>query len=184
MFDDVAGGFFIIRSFTMEDIYTPTHFTRCNRPLRAVLIDDEPWFVAHDFGLLMGRRKPGALLQQLDDDQRARIVLQHAAGYETVDVISESATFAIYYRYRNPENRHLRRWLSREVIPTLRDQIVTAPWKPRRVLMAWERQRVSLLEWQGELWAPLEDMPRFSVQASDLRQRGTLLGRWWRGEAD
>ena len=97
-----------------------------------------------------------------------------------MEVISESATFALYYRYRLPEHRNLRRWLSQEVIPLLRDQIATAAWKPRRVLMAWEGQRVSLLEWQGGLWAPLEELPRFSPQTDDLRRRGTLLGRWWR----
>lgn len=164
----------------MEDIYTPTHFMRFNRPLRAILIDDQPWFVAADFGRLLGRRKPEGILQQLDDDQRARVILSHGDGCESVEVISESATFALYYRYRLPEHRNLRRWLSQEVIPLLRDQIATAAWKPRRVLMAWEGQRVSLLERQGGLWAPLEELPRFSPQTDDLRRRGTLLGRWWR----
>ena len=42
MFDDVVGGISTIRSTTMEDIYTPTHFMRFNRPLRAILIDDQP----------------------------------------------------------------------------------------------------------------------------------------------
>ena len=56
----------------------------------------------------------------------------------------------------------------------------TAAWKPRRVLMAWEGQRVSLLEWQGGLWVPLEELPRFSPLTDGLRRRSTLLGRWWR----
>jgi prophage antirepressor-like protein len=178
MFDDQAGGFSTIRSTTMQDIYTPTHFTREHLPLRAILIDDQPWFVASDFGRLLGRRKAENILHRLEDDQRAEVILRHGEGFEWVEVISESATFAIYYRYRNPENRYLRRWLSQEVIPTLRDQASSANWKPRRVLMAWEGTRISLLEWQGELWAPVNEMPRFSVQADDLRQRGTLLRRW------
>jgi len=164
----------------MEDIYTPTHFIRFNRPLRAILIDDEPWFVARDFARLIGRAKVEGLLHLLDDDQRALVTLHQGDSHETVEVISESATFAVYYRYRNPENRHLRRWLSQEVIPTLRDQTATAAWKPRRVLMAWEGRRVSLLEWQSGLWVPLEELPRFSALTDELRQRGTLLGRWWR----
>lgn len=163
----------------MEDIYVPTHFIRVNRPLRAILIDDQPWFVARDFGLLMGRRNPDGILHLLEDDQRALVTLRHGESCETTEVISESATYAAYYRYRNPENRNLRRWLSQEVIPTLRDQAATAAWKPRRVLMAWEGKRVSLLEWQGDLWAPLERMPRFSALDESLRQRGTLLRRWW-----
>jgi prophage antirepressor-like protein len=165
----------------MEDVYVPTHFVLFNRPLRAILIDDQPWFVARDFGLLLGRRNPQSMLHTLDDDQRAQVILREGESHTAVEVISESATIALYYHYRNPQNRHLRRWLTHEVIPSLHGQIATASWKPRRVLMAWEGQRVSLLEWQGGLWAPLEDMPRFSVQADDLRRRSTRLGRWWRG---
>ncbi|MCJ1883483.1 Bro-N domain-containing protein [Pseudomonas sp. LA21] len=164
----------------MEDIYVPTHFIRFNRPLRAILIDDEPWFVARDFGLLMGRTKPEGILHLLDEDQRALVTLRQGDCYETQEVISESATYAAYYRYRHPENRQVRRWLTQEVIPTLRDQTATAAWKPRRVLMAWEGQRVSLLEWQGGLWVPLEELPRFSPLTDGLRRRSTLLGRWWR----
>jgi len=163
----------------MEDIYTPTHFIRANYPLRAVLIDDEPWFDARDFARLIGRAKVEGILNRLEDDQRARVLMRQGESCEYVEVISESATFALYYRYRHPENRSLRRWLSREVIPTLRDQTATASWKPRRVLMAWARQRVSLLEWQGELWAPVQDLPRFSAEDDNLRRRGTVLGRWW-----
>ena len=32
----------------MHDAYTATTFLRHNRPLRGLLIDDQPWFVAHD----------------------------------------------------------------------------------------------------------------------------------------
>ncbi len=123
-------------------------------------VDDAPWFDARDFARLIGRKKVEGLL---DDDQRARVILRQGDSCESVEVIIKSATFAIYYRYRNPENHHLRRWLSREVIPSLRGQMATASLKPRRVLIAWDQQRVSLLKWQGELWAPLEQMPRFST---------------------
>ena len=96
----------------MDDIYIPTHFIRFNRPLRAILIDDEPWFVARDFGLLMGRTKPEGILHLLDEDQRALVTLRQGDCYETQEVISESATYAAYYRYRHPENRQVRRWLT------------------------------------------------------------------------
>ncbi|MFZ5957496.1 hypothetical protein ACOXVJ_08290 [Pseudomonas knackmussii] len=46
----------------MHDAYTPTTFLRFNRPLRAVLIDDQPWFAARDFGRLMGQRPCSPML--------------------------------------------------------------------------------------------------------------------------
>ena len=46
------------------------------------------------------------------------------------------------------------------VIPSLRDQSVPDGQAPRRVMMSWQARRVMLLEWQGALWVPFEEMPR------------------------
>lgn len=162
----------------MHDAYTPTTFLRFNRPLRAVLIDDQPWFAACDFGRLMGHRHPERIIRQLEDDQRREALLGHAGGAETTTLISESGLYKAFYRYQHPENRHLRRWLTQEVIPTLHDQLATAAWKPRRTLLSWEGARVSLLEWQGGLWVPLDELPRFSRQVDEPARKS--LGGWLR----
>ncbi|MFZ5957497.1 hypothetical protein ACOXVJ_08295 [Pseudomonas knackmussii] len=60
------------------------------------------------------------------------------------------------------------------MIPTQRDQVATAAWKPRRAFLSWEGARVSLLEWQGEWWVPLEELPRFSRQVEEPARRGWL----------
>lgn len=52
--------------------------------------------------------------------------------------------------------------LSHEVIPTLHDQPGTHGNPPRRVLMVWHNTRIGLLDWQGELWVPLHQLPTFS----------------------
>ncbi|SDH71829.1 BRO-N domain-containing protein [Pseudomonas panipatensis] len=163
----------------MHDAHTPTHFLRFNLPLRALLIDDQPWFVASDFCRLIGHRHPERIGRALDDDQRALVRLREGEGESPVEVLSESGAYAVFYRYRHPENRHLRRWLTQEVIPSLRGLAQADDGKPRRVLLAWEGTRVSLLEWQGGLWVPLEQLPRFSAQDASLRQRGSVLARWW-----
>ena len=101
-------------------------------------------------------------------------LLAHAGGAESETLISESGLYKAFYRYQHPENRHLRRWLTQEVIPTLRDQVATAAWKPRRAFLSWEGARVSLLEWQGEWWVPLEQLPHFSRQVEEPARRGWL----------
>ena len=41
-------------------------------------------------------------------------------------------------------------------------------------------QRISLLEWQGDLWIALRDMPRFAPPPTPgVRSLRTLLNRWW-----
>jgi prophage antirepressor-like protein len=47
-----------------DDIYTPTTFFHFDLSLRAVLIDDEPWFVASDFCRLIGHRHPERVVRR------------------------------------------------------------------------------------------------------------------------
>ncbi|WP_238474283.1 hypothetical protein [Pseudomonas cavernicola] len=48
--------------------------------------------------------------------------------------------------------------------------------------MTWDTRRISLLEWQGKLWIPLNELPHFS-QPDDNHQRPVrpgFLPRWMR----
>lgn len=42
----------------MQAPFKPVIFQRHTYQLRAVLIDRQPWFVAHDFALLINARRP------------------------------------------------------------------------------------------------------------------------------
>ncbi|RJG10999.1 phage antirepressor [Pseudomonas cavernicola] len=167
----------------MHEAFTPLIFHRYNRPLRGLMIDNQPWFAARDFGLLMGHRHPERICRLADDDQiRTVRFAQAGGGEEMVEVISESAAYRALCRFTHPENRNLRRWLTHEVIPTLRDARNPDIQAPRRTLMNWGTQRVSLLEWQGKLWIPLNELPDFSQIDADRQQsaRLGLLQRWLR----
>jgi prophage antirepressor-like protein len=153
----------------MEESYVPLLLMRHNRPLHGVMIDRQPWVCAKEFGLLMGYRHPERICRLMDDDQvRTVIFCTRQGDAEPVQVLSESALYRALCRFSHPENRHLRRWLTHEALPALRD--------------AWEhRQRISLLEWQGDLWIALRDMPRFAPPpAPGERSLRALLNRWWR----
>ncbi|SDK89029.1 BRO-N domain-containing protein [Pseudomonas indica] len=163
----------------METAFTPLTFHRFNRPLRAVLIDGQPWFAAKDFGLLMGHRHPERICRYVDDDQLRSVRFALAnGGEEAVPVISESGAYRALWRFNHPEHRNLRRWLTQEVVPLLRDEQALPAMAPRRTLMTWEARRVSLLEWQGELWVPLKALPEL-VSEGAVPRRGRL-GRWLR----
>ncbi|QRY77297.1 hypothetical protein JVX91_16945 [Pseudomonas sp. PDNC002] len=122
----------------MQPTYTPIVFNRFNYPLRAVLIDNEPWFVAGEF----------------------------------------SAAYRVIYFYMHPENRNMRQWLTREVVPTLRDASAPTAWRPLHTLMTLEGARLMLLNWRGDLWLRLREMPRFSTPREVPTRRS--LGQWLR----
>lgn len=164
----------------MEDAYTPIVLMRHNRPLRGVMIDRQPWVCAREFARLLGHRHPERICRLIDADQVRVAQFQLASGQlEAVEVLSESGIYRALWRFSHPENRHLRRWLSHVALPVLRDS-EAGDQEPSRCLMAWDNQQVSLLEWQGELWIALGELPRFHRHAQPApRKLRSWLARWW-----
>lgn len=163
----------------MHEAFTPITLLRYTRPLRGVMIDSQPWISAFDFARLIGHKHHQRLYDQMDPDQRQTLRFIYATGnQEDVPAISQSAAYRTLCRYHRPEHRSLRYWLDHEFFPTLRDAETLAPSQPRRVLMKWNGVRQSLLEWQGRLWVPLEELPHFESQTT--RQKPSLLPSLWR----
>lgn len=159
------------------EVCTATTFLRHDRPLRAVLLDNQPWFVACELARLMGLNYPHSLAHRMERHEVRQIQLLHPGGnQESVEVISEPALYKAFARHSHPENRTLARWLNESVIPQLRDQAPTHPEHPRRQFMSWRRQRVTVLSWQGELWVPLQQLPTFS----DAAEGGSSPRGFWR----
>lgn len=165
----------------MEDAYTPIVLMRHNRPLCGVMIDRQPWVCAREFARLLGHRHPERICRLMDADQVRVVHFQLASGQlEAVEVLSESGMYRALWRFSHPENRHLRRWLSHVALPALRDSEVEVVHEPSRCLMAWDNQQVNLLEWQGELWIALGELPRFHRQAQPAQHKAqSWFARWW-----
>lgn len=169
----------------MEEALIPLVLMRHHYPLRGVMIDRQPWVCAREFAVLIGHRHPERICRLMDADQVRTVPMQASSGrVEEVEVISESGLYRVLCRFTHPENRHLRRWLTHVALPALRDSEGRETQAPARRLMAWEKQQVTLLDWQGDLWIPLSEMPSFQPMARmDADKRGSRLGRWWRGRS-
>ncbi|MCP8466360.1 Bro-N domain-containing protein [Pseudomonas sp. ZM23] len=155
----------------MDDIYIPIVFHRYNRSLRGVLIDNQPWLVARELGYLIRERVEPYVLR-LDEDLFRESRLATGSGEETVLLVNDFGVFHVLQRYRDPEHRELRKWITSHVLPLLRDQAPGAAAGPRRMQARGEGHQVVVLDWQGELWVPMSEVPRLM---SDERR-----GRWWR----
>lgn len=102
----------------MQDTYKPVVFQRHTYQLRAVLIERQPWFVAHDFARLINARRPYRLPNRMDPEQKRAVILEYHSGFhEEVEVISESGAYKALYRFWHPEHRNIAKWLSDEVLP-------------------------------------------------------------------
>lgn len=89
--------------------------------LRTLLIDDEPWFVAADvcaaLGYSNGRK---AVADHVDDLDRGVTASDTPGGRQNVTVINESGLYALIFGSRLETARAFKRWVTGEVLPTLR----------------------------------------------------------------
>lgn len=144
-----------------DEVLIPTTFIRHRRQLRALLLDDQPWFAARDLGRLLNHRIEDGMRRSLDDDQLQVARLRSSdGGHEPALLISESGVYVALLHYYHPENRCLRQWLTHEVIPLLRDQYQSCGTAPRRRLLQWQALELDVLHWQGQLWVPYGELPR------------------------
>ena len=136
----------------------PHYFFRQQRLLRALLIDDQAWFVLDDFARLIEHSQPEQMLARLDDQARRESLRSERGEDQAQWLISESGAYAALIYQQRGDGGELRRWLSGEVVPELRSATDDSGM-PRYVKLRWERQVVHMLDWQGKLWVNFSEMP-------------------------
>jgi len=92
------------------------------QPVRATVIDGEPWFVASDICKSLGIANTTQALQALDDDERSMFNIGRQGK---ANIINESGLFTLILRSREattpgtPQHR-FRKWVTAEVLPAIR----------------------------------------------------------------
>ncbi|SDT01988.1 Prophage antirepressor [Pseudomonas asplenii] len=144
----------------MNKHFESTRFTRHNRFIHGLILESQAWFSVIDLGRLMGRSLDERLTRKLDSDQRRMLWLNYHGVIQETLMVSESGVYALMVHHHIPENQNLRRWLTHEVIPALRNvQAGIAEQGPSLSSLHWAGHAVSLLHWQNEAWIRWRDMP-------------------------
>ncbi|MBD9516612.1 MULTISPECIES: Bro-N domain-containing protein [unclassified Pseudomonas] len=155
----------------------PLPFLRNRRTLRALLIDDQVWFILADFCRVTGYTHEERLAMRMADDQirQERLLTEDGLELDYV-LLSESAVYQALVTFNVPDYGALRRWISGTVVPQVRSQFNAAG--PRHVQLQFERHCLRVLDWQDDLWVRFGDLPRV------LGGRSPIAGRsGWRGWA-
>ena len=145
----------------MDSLNTPTLFSRHNRPLHTLWLESQAWFCAHELGRLSGHFFDEHCMRKLDPDQYRTVPLLRYGKHQETTMVSESGAYTLLAHHHVPENRHLRWWLTHEVVAVLRDgQADGIEDTPRLGQMCWPGGRTAtLLYWQSEPWVKMRDMP-------------------------
>lgn len=79
-----------------------------------------PWFVAKDVCRLLELGNPRTSLALLDSDEKGVHTVDTLGGKQEMTTVSESGLYSLIFRSRKPEAKRFRKWVTSEVLPTLR----------------------------------------------------------------
>lgn len=85
--------------------------------VRTVLVDNEPMFCLVDICRALDISNPSKVAQRLDEDERTKLELGRQG--ET-NFITESGLYAVILRSDKPNAKKFRKWVTSEVLPTIR----------------------------------------------------------------
>lgn len=99
---------------------TPTLFTYADTPVRVLDVDGEPWFVAADVAKILGYREAYDMTRRLDDEDKGPRSVRTPGGDQTMTTISEPGLYVAVLGSQVPGARDFKRWVTHEVLPTIR----------------------------------------------------------------
>lgn len=115
--------------------------------LRVVMIDDEPWFVATDLCAVLEIVNVSQAVGRLDADEAALYSTEGTDQRRNMNIVSESGMYALVLGSRKPEARRFKKWVTADLLPTLRrtgrysladraQPLVSADIDPPRIMAA------------------------------------------------
>lgn len=93
--------------------------------IRTIMIDNEPWFVAADVCRALDIVNPTRALTRLEEDEKMTLhsMKCHSderGGAQLLNVVNEAGLYSLILGSRKPEARQFKRWVTHEVIPSIR----------------------------------------------------------------
>lgn len=88
--------------------------------VRAINRNGEIWFVAADVCAVLDIKNPRDAVSTLDDDEKDVGITDTLGGKQKSTIINESGLYALILRSRKPEAKRFRKWVTSEVLPSIR----------------------------------------------------------------
>lgn len=89
--------------------------------VRTIVIAGEPFFVGKDVADILGYSNPlKALRDHVDDEDKGVNEMDTPGGRQQIILINESGLYSLILRSQLPKARQFKRWVTSEVLPTIR----------------------------------------------------------------
>ena len=146
-------------------------------PIRTVELDGEPWLVGKDVATALGYKNPQeAIRTHVDDEDKGVSEILTPGGKQSVPIINESGLYSLVLSSKLPTARKFRRWVTSEVLPSIRrtggyttqkQSIPTGGWR------SWKRTP------KPACWPPSSNT-HSSRPTSETPQKSPRSTRRWR----
>lgn len=98
----------------------PIPFYFDDQPVRTLLINDQPWFVATDVAAALDYRDAHNMCRNLDGDEKGTQIVSTLHGDQHATIINESGLYSAILRSRKAEAKRFKKWVTAEVLPAIR----------------------------------------------------------------
>lgn len=82
--------------------------------------NNEPWFVAKDVCRVLEIKEPHRSVASLDEDEKGCHTMTTLGGEQKMTVVNEAGLYSLIMRSRKPEAKAFKRWVTHEVLPSIR----------------------------------------------------------------
>lgn len=95
-------------------------FNENNKPIRVEVVDGEPWFVAKDVCDALTLENSRKATASLEDDEKGVSPVVTPSGTQQMTTVNESGLYSLIFQSRKPEAKKFRKWVTSEVLPSIR----------------------------------------------------------------
>ena len=89
-------------------------------PVRTIVEDSEPWFVASDVANVLGSESASRIARMADDEDRGFHKVETLGGTQSFATLNESGLYTALIRSRSSNAKPFRKWVTSEVLPSIR----------------------------------------------------------------
>lgn len=138
--------------------------------LRTIQQPDGLWWVLRDVCQVLGLTTPARVAERLDEDEKGVSLIHTPGGDQKTTIINEPGLYAVILRSDKPEAKAFKRWVTHEVLPSIR-RTGAYGVPPERLAHLHELQ-AKLEEWRG--------LEREFVQCTAESRKRYETNREWR----
>lgn len=115
--------------------------------IRSVQLDGEAWLVGKDVAEVLGYKNPrDALMRHVDEEDKGVVKHDTLGGEQDLTVINESGLYSLVLSSKLPGAKRFRRWVTSEVLPTLRRQGTYTMQTPKTAMELLRLQSQAMFE--------------------------------------